>query len=171
MDKYFSPPAGRPEANMKNVKKIYIGCDSAAVTLKNTARKIFEEYGIEVVDLGVAESCDATMYPDVAKRVCEAIIADNYQSEGALFCGTGIGMCIAANKFPGIYAGVAHDNYACERLRLSNNGNVICMGERIIGLELAKKILREWCATSFAGGPSADKVNRIKDFEKELFRS
>lgn len=151
------------------MKKVYVGCDSAAVSLKNTAKKIFAEYGFEVVDLGVSEGCD-TMYPDVAKAVCEAIISDNYESEGALFCGTGIGMCITANKFPGIYAGVAHDNYACERLRLSNNANVICMGERIIGLELAKKILREWCTTSFAGGPSADKVNRIKQLEKELYK-
>ena len=79
-------------------------------------------------------------------------------------------MCITANKFPGIYAGVAHDNYACERLRLSNNANVICMGERIIGPELAKKILREWCTTSFKGGPSADKVALIKKYEKELYK-
>ena len=108
--------------------------------------------------------------PAVAKRVCEAIIADDYKSEGALFCGTGIGMSITANKFPGIYAGVAHDNYACERLRLSNNANLICMGARIIGPELAKKILREWCTTSFKGGPSADKVNLIREYEKELFK-
>lgn len=151
------------------MKKVYVGCDCAAVTLKNAAKKIFAEYGFEVIDLGVGECSDQTMYPAVAKSVCEAIIADNYEAEGALFCGTGIGMCITANKFPGIYAGVAHDNYACERLRLSNNGNVICMGERVIGLELAKKILREWCTTSFAGGPSADKVNLIKDYEKKLY--
>lgn len=152
------------------MKKVYVGCDCAAVELKNTAKKIFAEFGFEVVDLGVDERSDQTMYPAVAKKVCEAIIADKYEAEGALFCGTGIGMCITANKFPGIYAGVAHDNYACERLRLSNNGNVICMGERIIGLELAKKILREWCATSFAGGPSADKVNLIREYEKKLYK-
>ncbi|MGI6167572.1 MAG: RpiB/LacA/LacB family sugar-phosphate isomerase [Eubacteriales bacterium] len=152
------------------MKKVYVGCDGAAVRLKEIAKGIFVEYGYEVVDLGVETADDPTAYPEVAKRVCEAIIADGYTSEGALFCGTGIGMCITANKFPGIYAGVAHDNYACERLRLSNNANVICMGERVIGPELAKKILREWCTTSFKGGPSAEKVSLIKEYEKDLYK-
>ncbi|HHT54001.1 MAG TPA: RpiB/LacA/LacB family sugar-phosphate isomerase [Clostridiales bacterium] len=152
------------------MKKVYVGCDCAAFTLKEAAKKVFAEQGYEVVDLGINTADDNTAYPEVAKRVCKAIIADDYKAEGALFCGTGIGMCITANKFPGIYAGVAHDNYACERLRLSNNANVICMGERIIGPELAKKILREWCTTSFKGGPSADKVALIKKYEKELYK-
>ncbi len=152
------------------MKKVYVGCDCAAVGLKEIAIKVFTENGYEVVDLGVKSAEDQTAYPAVAKRVSEAMIADDYKSEGALFCGTGIGMCISANKFPGIYAGVAHDNYACERLRLSNNANLICMGARIIGPELAKKILREWCTTSFKGGPSADKVNLIKEYEKELYK-
>ncbi len=152
------------------MKKVYVGCDCAAYELKEIAIAMFAENGYEVVDLGIASADDATAYPEVAKRVSEAIISDNYKSEGALFCGTGIGMCITANKFPGIYAGVAHDNYACERLRLSNNANVICMGARIVGPELARKILREWCVASFKGGPSADKVNLIKEYEKNLYK-
>ena len=78
----------------------------------------------------------------------EKIIASDYGKEGILICGTGIGMAITANKFPGIYAAVCHDNYSAERARLSNNSNVLCMGARIIGPELAKKVLREWLSLS-----------------------
>ncbi|MDP4153437.1 MAG: RpiB/LacA/LacB family sugar-phosphate isomerase [Bacillota bacterium] len=151
-------------------KTIVVGCDSAAVELKKLAIKVFESRGYTVENVGVESSSDSTMYPEIAKKVAQSIIDSGYTKEGALFCGTGIGMAITANKFPGIYAGVAHDNYACERLRLSNNGNVICMGARIIGPELAKKILNEWCDREFAGGPSEDKVNLIKGYEKELYK-
>ena len=151
-------------------KQIVVGCDCAAVELKKLAIKVFEEQGYTVEDVGVNDAADDTAYPLVAEKVARAIIDSGYTQEGALFCGTGIGMAITANKFPGIYAAVCHDNYAAERLRLSNNGNVICMGARIIGPELAKKILREWCSLSFMGGPSADKVAKIKDLEKVLYK-
>ncbi len=151
-------------------KKIYVGCDSAAVELKELAKKIFAEYGYEIIDLGLNSASDDTMYPEVAHRVCVAMQNDNFNCEGALFCGTGIGMAITANKHKGIYAGVAHDNFAAERLRLSNNGNVICMGARIIGPELARKILREWCTLEFKDGSSTAKVNLIKEYENELYK-
>ena len=96
---------------------------------------------------------DQTEYPVVAQRAMEKIIASNYSKEGILICGTGIGMAITANKFPGIYAAVCHDNYSAERARLSNNSNVLCMGARIIGPELAKKVLREWLSLEFQGRP------------------
>ena len=151
-------------------KKIYVGCDSAAVELKELAKKVFAEYNYEIIDLGVNSASDQTMYPEVAHRVCTAMQNDKTACEGALFCGTGIGMSISANKHKGIYAGVAHDNYAVERLRLSNNANVICMGARIIGPELAKKILREWCQLEFKDGSSTSKVNLIKEYENEFYK-
>jgi ribose 5-phosphate isomerase B len=77
-------------------------------------------------------------------------------------------MAITANKFPGIYAAVCHDNYSAERARLSNNTNVICMGARIIGPELAKKVMKEWLSLEFQGGSSQSKVDTIKDIEKGL---
>lgn len=138
--------------------------------LKNLAKEVFADEGFEVADLGVDSAEDGTMYPQVARRVCEAIAADGYCAEGALFCGTGIGMCITANKHKGIYAGVAHDCYSAERLRMSNNANVICMGARVVGPELAKMILRKWCSLSFAGGPSEDKTNLIKQYENEMYK-
>ncbi len=81
-------------------------------------------------------------------------------------CGTGIGMAITANKFPGIYAAVCHDTLSAERARLSNNSNVFCMGARIIGPELAKKVLREWLGLEFKGGRSLAKVEAINAIEK-----
>ena len=91
-------------------------------------------------------------YPVIAHRVADTIIASNYAKEGILVCGTGIVMAITANKFPGIYAAVCHDYYSAEHTRLSHNSNVFCMGARIIGPELAKKILREWLGLEFKGG-------------------
>jgi ribose 5-phosphate isomerase B len=78
-------------------------------------------------------------------------------------------MAIAANKFPGIYAAVCHDNYSAERARLSNNSNVLCMGARIIGPELAKKVLREWLRLEFQGGSSLPKVETIKAIERRNY--
>jgi ribose 5-phosphate isomerase B len=101
--------------------------------------------------------------------VAEKIVASNYEKEGILICGTGIGMAITANKFRGIYAAVCHDSYSAERARLSNNSNVLCMGARIIGPELAKKILREWLNLEFKGGRSLPKVQRIAAIEQENY--
>ena len=81
-------------------------------------------------------------------------------------CGTGIGMAITANKFPGIYAAVCHDTFSAERARLSNNTNVFCMGARIVAPELARKLLREWLGMEFKGGPSLAKVEEIHAIEK-----
>lgn len=79
-------------------------------------------------------------------------------------------MCMTANKFPGIRAAVGHDCYSAERSILSNNGNVICFGARVIGAELAKKILGEWITLEFKDGPSTPKVQAIIDIEREHIR-
>lgn len=147
-------------------KEIVIGCDNAAVELKNVLIGLLKEEGYQFENVGVDSADDSTEYPEVAQRVAEKIIASNYQKEGILVCGTGIGMAITANKFPGIYAAVCHDSYSAERARLSNNSNVLCMGARIIGPELAKKTLREWLSLEFTGGRSLSKVQRIMEIEK-----
>jgi ribose 5-phosphate isomerase B len=150
-------------------KPIVIGCDNAAVELKNVVIGILKEEGVPFEDVGVASPDDQTEYPLVAQRAMEKIIAGNYTQEGILICGTGIGMAITANKFPGIYAAVCHDNYSAERARLSNNSNVLCMGARIIGPELAKKVLREWLSLEFKGGRSLSKVEKIAAIERENY--
>lgn len=149
-------------------KELVIGCDNAAVGLKKVIMKLLDELGYKYEDVGVTGEEDQTYYPNVAKIVAEKIIASKYEKEGILICGTGIGMAITANKFPGIYAAVCHDSYSAERARLSNNTNVICMGARIIGPELAKKVMKEWLSLEFQGGSSQSKVDTIKDIEKSL---
>lgn len=147
--------------------KIVIGCDNAAVTMKDTIKKLLLAKGIETEDVGCFTSDDPTYYPLVAKKVCEAIIESGYQKRGILICGTGIGMCMTANKFKGIRAAVCHDIYSTERSILSNNGNVLCMGERVIGMELAKKMVERWLELTFVDGSSTPKVAAIIDIEAE----
>ena len=145
-----------------------VGCDNAAVELKQELLGVLKAQGLEYEDVGVASTADDTMYPSVAEQVCQRIIDSGYKKEGILVCGTGIGMAITANEFPGIYAAVCHDNYSAERARLSNNTNVICMGARIIGPELAKKVLAEWLQLKFQGGRSQAKVDKIQELESRF---
>lgn len=152
------------------MKSIVIGCDSNAVNLKDIVIKLLEEKNISYEDMGVIDNDDKTYYPLIAKRVCEKIIESNYEKDGILICGTGLGMAMTANKFKGIRAGVCHDNYSAERLRLSNDGNVLCMGALVIGTALAKKIVSEWLSLKFGDSPSTVKVNAIKEIEKETMK-
>lgn len=152
-------------------KNIVIGCDNAGIPIKRVIMKLLDEMDYIYEDVGVSEESDKTFYPIIAQKVCEKIIDSEYQKEGILICGTGIGMAITANKYPGIYAAVCHDNFSAERARLSNDTNVICMGARIIGPELARKVMKEWLSLEFQGGPSKDKVDTIKGIETSLFKS
>ena len=131
------------------VKTIVIGCDNAAVSMKEMLADFLISKGVSVENMGCDSPDDPTNYPTVAKRVCERIIESGYKKRGILVCGTGIGMAMTANKFKGIRAAVCHDNFSAERSVLSNNGNVLCMGERVIGHELAKKIVGEWITLEF----------------------
>lgn len=149
---------------------VVIGCDNAAVELKNILAECLRGQGAAVEDEGCMDSSDQTVYPLVAKRACENIIRSSYTKRGVLVCGTGVGMCMTANKFPGIRAAVGHDCFSAERSVLSNNANVLCFGQRVIGAELAKKILKEWIALEFQDGPSTPKVQAIASIERETMR-
>ena len=149
---------------------IVIGCDNAAVSLKNTLAAFLESKGVTVENMGCDRADDPTNYPSIAKRVCENIIASGYTKRGVLVCGTGVGMCMVANKFKGIRAAVGHDIFSAERSILSNNGTVLCFGERVIGPELAKRILGEWITLTFKDGPSTPKVQEITDIESAVFK-
>lgn len=145
--------------------KIVIGCDNAAVELKKAVAEYVSSLGYQLEDVGCFGSEDTTYYPYIAEKLCKEIEKSNYEKEGILLCGTGIGMAITANKHPGIRAAVCHDNYSAERAKLSNNCNVACMGARIIGPESAKKIIKEWLALEFVEGNSTPKVEAIKKIE------
>ena len=149
------------------MRTIVIGCDNAAVHLKNEIMGFIEKKGYTVANMGCDSTEDSTYYPYVAEKVCREIINSGYQKHGVLICGTGLGMAMTANKFKGIRAGVCHDVFSAERLKLSNDGNVICMGERVIGAELAKRILEKWLELEFVDCASTSKVEAIKEIEGE----
>ncbi|MDR3174331.1 MAG: ribose 5-phosphate isomerase B [Treponema sp.] len=151
------------------MRDIVIGCDEAGINLKTTLKRLLEELRIPVEDLGAPNTGDKTAYPLIAARVCRRIIESGGQKRGVLICGTGIGMCMSANKFKGIRAAVCHDIFSARRSILSNNGNVACFGERVIGAELAKAILADWVGLEFKDGPSTAKVAEISRLEDENF--
>jgi ribose 5-phosphate isomerase B len=149
------------------IEKIIMGCDNSAVFFKNQIKKLVEELGYEVEDVGVSTEEDETAYPYIAKRVAQKVQADLKNTNGILICGTGIGMSITANKFKGIRAAVGHDGYSVERSRLSNGCNILCMGARVIGLELGKKNVKEWLSIEGICDSSKEKIADILEIEGE----
>ncbi|TCL07505.1 ribose 5-phosphate isomerase B [Sodalis ligni] len=145
---------------MKN--SIAIGCDDAAVELKLLLKEFLKNKGIEVVDYNIPQGSD---YPDIAFQVALAIKEGKHQ-RGILLCGTGIGMSIVANKVPGIRAAQCYDTYSAQRARKSNNAQIITLGARVTGPELAKTIIEAWLESEFAGGGSAPKVEKIGYYER-----
>lgn len=146
--------------------KIAIGCDEAAYALKvELIKHLDKKSGIEYVDFGAAAGA-VILYPDVAYKVADEVAAGNFD-RGILMCGTGIGMAICANKVKGIRAAVCHDPFSAERARKSNDAQIMCMGERVIGVELAMYLVDVWLSCEFAKGGSAPKVERICELEEE----
>jgi len=145
--------------------RVVIGCDEAAYELKEKVKAYLSAKNYEVKDIGVYDTLPS-VYPDIAQRLCDELL-DQHYDRGLLFCGTGIGMAITANKIPGIRAAVGHDLFSVERSVKSNDCQVLCMGARIIAFEYAKRLLDVWFDCEFSGGASAQKVERISAIEKE----
>jgi len=137
--------------------KIAIGADSAGKPLLDViANHLATKPDLEVVDLS-----QAGYYADLSSKLGLEIL-DGKHDRGILFCGTGIGVCISANKVPGIRAALTHDTYSAERAAKSNNAQIITMGARVIGPELAKSIVDAWLASEFdPNGASAGNVEAI----------
>lgn len=148
--------------------KIAIGCDEAGCGLKHIIIDLLQKEGIEVSDEGCRDD-EVVLYPNIAERVAN-IVADGEADRGILICGTGIGMAMAANKVKGIRAAVCHDPFSTERSRKSNDAQIMCMGARVIGPELAKMLVKLWLTCDFAGGGSAPKVEAIKQMEEKYFK-
>ena len=148
--------------------KIVIGCDEAGCGLKHIIIDLLQKEGIEVTDEGCRDD-EVVLYPNIADRVAN-IVADGEADRGILNCGTGIGMAMAANKVKGIRAAVCHDPFSTERSRKSNDAQIMCMGARVIGPELAKMLVKLWLTCDFAGGGSAPKVEAIKQMEEKYFK-
>jgi ribose 5-phosphate isomerase B len=140
--------------------KFFIATDHAGVAIKPQIIKMLEEKGNEVIDLGPF-SDDRVDYPDFAHKLCLEVLA-NEGTQGVLICGSGIGMSLAANKHKGIRAALCHDAYTAAMARAHNDANVLCFGERIVGLGVASSIIDAWCAGSFEGGRHAQRVEKIE---------
>ena len=143
---------------------IAIGSDHGGYELKEHVKKHLEERGIEVKDFGVfsEESVD---YPDCARPVCEAVLSGEYE-RGILFCGTGLGISMAANKFDGIRAALCGDVFSAKMAKEHNNANIICLGGRVTGRELAFMIVDTFLDAEFQGGRHQNRIDKIHAIEK-----
>jgi ribose 5-phosphate isomerase B len=151
---------------MNNKWRIVIGNDEAGVEFKTALKELLEaDNRVEsVTDVGVGTK-DTTAYPHIAVAAARKVAAGEFD-RALLICGTGMGVAISANKVPGIRAVTAHDSYSVERSVLSNNAQVLTLGQRVIGLELAKKLVTEWLGYRFdETSASADKVAAIASYE------
>lgn len=148
--------------------RVVVGCDSAGVLYRDVIKAdLLENPRVaDVIDVGLPNSEDDEDYPHVAVRAAR-LIAEGKVDRGILVCGTGMGMAISANKVPGVRASTAHDGYSVERLVLSNDAQILCLGQRVIGKELARRLAREFLSVSFdSGSPSARKVAAIRAYEE-----
>ena len=146
--------------------KIFLACDHAAIDLKDKLCAYLAEAGHDATDLGIAVGEKAD-YPKQAKKLCTEVLK-NKGALGVLLCGTGVGMSMSANKVKGIRAAVVSDAYSARMTRTHNDANVLCMGARVVGDELAKLILDEFINAKFEGGRHAGRVNMIAELEEEF---
>jgi ribose 5-phosphate isomerase B len=143
-----------------------VGCDDAGVEYKKRIKADLEADPrvSKVIDVGVAAD-EHTAYPHVAVEAAR-MVADGRADRAILICGTGLGMAISANKVKGIRAVTAHDSFSVERSVRSNDAQVLCMGQRVIGLELARRLAREWLGYEFdSSSPSIAKVEALSAYE------
>ena len=143
---------------------IGIGCDHGGLELKNHIVKYLQDKGLEIKDFGVHTE-DSVDYPDCARPVCEAI--QNGECEkGILLCGTGIGISIAANKFKGIRAALCGNVFSAKMTKVHNDANIICLGGRVTGRELAFMIVDAWLDAEFEGGRHSNRIAKIHAIEE-----
>jgi ribose 5-phosphate isomerase B len=153
--------------------RIVVGSDDAGVQYKDAlaADLRADPRVAEVIDVGVRSDADATAYPHVAVQAAR-LVAEGKADRALLVCGTGLGVAISANKVPGIRAVTAHDSYSVERAVLSNDAQVLCFGQRVVGLELARRLAREWLGYHFdPASKSAAKVAAINDYDHQAHES
>lgn len=144
---------------------IYIGSDHGGFELKNIIYEfVKEELKLNIKDEGCF-TLDSVDYPDIALKICEKVIKN--QGQGILICGTGIGMSMAANKIKGIRCALCSNEYSARMTRKHNNPNVLAIGARVIGVEIAKSITKIFLKTDFDGGRHQRRVDKIMKLEKK----
>jgi ribose 5-phosphate isomerase B len=143
--------------------KIAVGSDHRGYEVKRRLVALLQQMGHEVLDVGPVGK-DSVDYPDFAFEVARAV-GDGRAERGILACGTGIGMCIAANKVKGVRAAPCHDSITAEMSRRHNDANVLCLSADLLGEELIERMVRIWLETPFEGGRHARRVEKITRFE------
>ena len=143
---------------------IALACDHAALEMKNEIIKLLDEMKLEYKDFGTYEACSCD-YPIFATRAANAVVSGECD-RGILICGTGIGMSLVANKIPGIRCAVCSEPYSAKLSRLHNNANMLALGARVVGLDLARMIAEIWLTSEFEGGRHQRRVDMITAVEK-----
>lgn len=146
--------------------KVAVGSDHGGFELKNDILSLLRKMSVDFVDFGTY-TADPVDYPDIAKSVALAVARGEFD-RGILVCGTGIGMCIAANKVRGIRAALCHDVFSAKATRNHNDSNILCLGGRVIGTGLAREIVKTWLAQEFEGGRHKRRVDKITAIESEF---
>lgn len=146
------------------VGKIILGSDHGGFELKETLKKYLIELGYDVDDVGT-HSAESVDYPDFAHLVALKV-AQGFGWRGVILDGAGVGSAIAANKVPGIRAATCHDVYTARNSRQHNDANVLTLGSRVLGIDVAKEILKIWLETDFGGGRHRRRVDKIMEIER-----
>ena len=145
--------------------KVTIGCDHGALALKESVKKVLAELGMEIDDIGTYSE-DSIDYPDIAEEVCAAVTSGKSE-QGVVLCGTGIGISIAANKIKGIRCALCSEAYSARMARAHNDANVLALGGRVLGPELAGDVVRTFFTQDFEGGRHARRVGKIMALENK----
>lgn len=143
--------------------KLAIGCDHGGFLLKESVKKFLDERGVEYKDFGCYDE-NSVDYPLIAEEVANSIVSGEFE-RGLLFCGTGIGISISANKVKGIRAACCSDCFSAKATRQHNDANILCMGGRVVGPGLANDMVALFLDTPFEGGRHQRRIDLIKDIE------
>lgn len=143
--------------------KIALGCDHGGFALKEHIRQFLEVQNIPYEDYGCYDE-NRVDYPDIAKEVCTQLTAGKHE-QALLFCGTGIGISIAANKVAGVRAACCSDYFSAKYTRAHNDANVLCLGGRVVGPGLAQELVSVFLSTSFEGGRHEERILKIEKME------
>ena len=146
--------------------KIAVGCDHAGFGLKEGIIDLLKSLNIEFVDCGT-NGTQSVDYPDFGEKV-SGLVSSGKVERGILICGTGIGMSMVANKFPNVRASLCNDLFSAKMSRLHNDANVLVMGGRVIGKDLAYEIVKTWMTTPFEGDRHIRRLNKIRKIEEDL---
>ena len=150
----------------RKINKFAIASDHAGYELKESLKNSLKEEGIELLDLG-PQNTDSVDYPDYGIKLAKAVAEDDGMN-GIVICGTGIGMSIVVNRFPGIRGTLCSDLYTAKLCREHNDSNILILGGRVVGKGLALEIVKTWLSTPFEGGRHQKRLDKIKDIDLML---